>query len=441
MNQSTTQQKIADKEMSEILRLQKEVERLKSAVDELTVLNELAIAAGRASELDEMLDLIVEKSIKAVKAEQGSILLVTEQKDKPLQTLIRQADHSGRLMAYRVGTHITGWVLKHRQPLLVDHLAEDERFKTTLKEQEDIRSILCVPIWLKAKIIGVLMVTNKKTETPFTPDDLRLLSIIAAQSGQLIRNSQLQTEAHEKRRLENELDLARKMQQSLLPEKNPQSPGMDLASYFLPADAVGGDYFDFFDLGDQKTGIVIADVSGHGPSAALVMTMIKGILQSITLNYTSADRGLGEINSILSRTLPPELFVTMLFLVIDIREKVLYYSNAGHNPFLFYRGSDDSLKMIEVKGCALNVSPNYDYQLHKSALNSGDQIFIYTDGVTESVNGDEEMFQMERMMSAVKISARESAGMVIESVKKELRRFTGDAAQADDMAMIAIKII
>ncbi len=90
MHQSTTQQKIADKEMSEIVRLQKEVERLKSAVDELTVLNELAIAAGRASELDEMLDLIVEKSIKAVKAEQGSILLVTEQKDKPLQTLIRQ---------------------------------------------------------------------------------------------------------------------------------------------------------------------------------------------------------------------------------------------------------------------------------------------------------------------------------------------------------------
>ncbi len=125
----------------------------------------------------------------------------------------------------------------------MDHLAEDERFKTTLKEQEDIRSILCVPIWLKAKIIGVLMVTNKKTETPFTPNDLRLLSIIAAQSGQLIRNSRLQTEAHEKRRLENELDLARKMQQSLLPEKDPQSPGMDVASYFLPADAVGGNCF------------------------------------------------------------------------------------------------------------------------------------------------------------------------------------------------------
>lgn len=234
------------------LQLEKEIKRLKTAVEELTVLNDLAIAASSSLEVDQMLDIIVQKSIKAVKAEQGSISLLTEHQQNPFRTLIRHIDRTNKLMAYRVGSHITGWVLKHQQPLMIESLATDKRFQASELERKEIRSVLCVPILCKAKIMGILMMINKKTKQPFNSNDLRLLSIIAAQSGQLILNSQLQQEAIEKKRMAQKLAIARQIQMNLLPKKEPMTPDLDIASYFNPAEEVGGDYFDYFVLLSQE---------------------------------------------------------------------------------------------------------------------------------------------------------------------------------------------
>ena len=163
-------------EMQNVQQLEKEIQRLKLAVDELSVLNDLAIAASSSMEVRQMLDIIVQKSIKAVKAEQGSISLVTEQEETPFRTLIRQVDRTHDQMPYRVGVHITGWILKNKQPLMIDNLATDQRFKTSEQDEKEIRSVLCVPIWSQAKLIGILMMMNKKTHEPFNVDDQRLLS-------------------------------------------------------------------------------------------------------------------------------------------------------------------------------------------------------------------------------------------------------------------------
>ncbi len=419
---------------------EKEILRLKSAVEELTVLNDLAIAASLSLEVDQMLDIIVEKSIKAVKAEQGSILLVTEEVDTPLKTLIRQADHRSRLLTYKVGTHITGWVLKHQQPLMIEDLVTDSRFRPTEKERKEIRSVLCVPIRLKAKIIGILMVTNKKTLEPFNENDLRLLSIIAAQSGQLIRNSQLQQEALEKKRLEQELAMARKIQFYLLPQKTPEAKTLEIYSYFNPADEVGGDYFDYFPLADDKIGIVMADVSGHGASAALIMTMAKGILHSITHKFETADQILAETNTILSSIIPKEMFVTMIFLVFDLKKKILRYSNAGHNPLLFFDSRVKGCQLVELRGSALGLTNLSVYREKEISLNPGNLFVIYTDGVTEAFNEQGEMFEESRLIQAVEEVVSENSRNVIEHVKSQLQEFTAQAPQSDDVAMIAVKI-
>ncbi|MEE9168119.1 MAG: GAF domain-containing SpoIIE family protein phosphatase [bacterium] len=419
--------------------LEGEVNRLKSAIQELTVLNDLATAASSSLEVSEVLDLIVEKSIKAVKAEQGSILLLTEQEESPLKTLIRQQDRS-RLLTYKVGTNITGWVLKHQQPLIIDDLAADERFNTTEQERQEIRSVLCVPIRLRSKLIGILMVTNKKTFEPFNSDDLRLLSIIAAQSGQLIRNSQLQQETLEKKRMEHELTMARNIQRGLLPKKIPEAANLDIASYFNAADEVSGDYYDYFDLGDSRIGIVMADVSGHGASSALVMTMVKGVLQAIKQNFISSDRTLHEMNVILGETIPKDMFVTMMFLVFDFDNMVLKYSNAGHNPLMFYNQQSKCCELLELRAPALSISNLAVYEEKEIPLNEGDLFVIYTDGVTETFNEDKEMFEETRFLQAVREVASEQAGATIEHVKKKLHEFMGDASQSDDVAMIAVKI-
>jgi phosphoserine phosphatase RsbU/P len=417
-----------------------ELQRLKSAVEELTVLNDLAIAAGSSLEVEQVLDTIVQKSIKAVKAEQGAILLVTDQQDSPLKTLIRQQDMSG-LQTYRVSTDITGWVLKNQQPLLIENLATDPRFKINKQEQQAIKSVLCVPIWYKAKIMGILMMTNKKTDGPFSTNDARLLSIIAAQSGQLIRNSQLQQEALEKKRLSHELDLARKIQLDLLPKTVPQIQGLDIARYFQPADCVSGDYYDFYLLSENRLLVLLADVSGHGPSAALMMTMIKGVFHSLVKNYSSVEQSLNQMNAILHEILPEEIFVTCQLLEIDPMTRIAQFSNAGHLPLLIFREMMQSCEQIELKSCAMNIMDSYPYQAKEIKLTANDVLILYTDGLTEAINSREEMFGAGRLMQTLNHSAFQKAEIIIRQIKTELQGFTGERPVHDDLAIIAIKIV
>jgi len=417
---------------------QKEIQRLQTAVGELSVLNDLALAASSSMEVDQMLDIIVRKSIKAVKAEQGSILLVTEEREKPLRTLIRHADLTNELPHARVGIHITGWVLKHKKPLIIENLSRDDRFRTTESERASVRSVLCVPIWFKAEILGILMVINKQGEEVFRSEDLRLLSIISAQSGQLIRNSQLQQVELEKKRLEHELSLARRIQLSLLPTAAPQNEHLDIASYFHPAEQVGGDYYDFFALDGEKLGVVIADVSGHGPSAAMMMSMLKGILHLITHQMPEADEALRQMNLAISEILPKEMFVSMLLLIIDVKQRTIQLANAGHHPILQCRGNKAS--WIEWPGCALNLSRTAHYSVKQWDIQSDDLLLIYTDGIPEAMDEKGELLGEEQLRRIFEQYAHLSAEQVIENVMARVRDFTIKAPQADDMALIAIRI-
>jgi sigma-B regulation protein RsbU (phosphoserine phosphatase) len=423
-----------------VAQLEKKLQQLNSAIEELTVLNDLAIAASTTIDVDQMLDTIVQKSIKAVKAEQGKILLVTQQQDAPLQTLIRQDNMSGGMAAFSVGTHITGWVLKNQQALLIENLATDERFRASEQERQSIRTVLCVPIWYRAKIIGVLTVNNKKTNQPFSANDSRLLSIIAAQSGQLIRNSQLQEEAIQKKRMEQELALAREIQMSLIPQKDPDLKKLEINSYFSPADEVGGDYYDYFYLDENQFGVVLADISGHGASAALIMTMVKGILHSITHQFRSPVNVLSEINSVLSHIAPKEMFATMVFLVFDFEKNILRFSNAGHPPIIYYNNQQSRCEIESPKGCALNLTTKHTFSDKEIPFQPNDTFIIYTDGVTEAINDSFEMFGEKRLIKAIEESVSDPSEKVLDNIKNQLGNFASVGAQSDDIALITIKI-
>lgn len=427
--------------MNDAHKLEKEISRLKSAIEELSVLNELALAVGASTDVHQVLDTIVQKAVKAVRAEQGSLMLVTQKQDNPLQTLIRKEDFSGTMPAYRVGSNITGWVLKNRSALRIEDLAKDARFRCTEEECRALRSVLCVPVWQQAKIIGVLMVTNKKTGEPFSDGDLRLLSIIAAQSGQLIRNARLQEEAVEKKRLQHELDLARNIQQSLLPAKDPRLKGLDITGYFSPADAVSGDYYDYITLDEHRLAIVIADVSGHGPSAALVMTLLKGVVHSLAIESGPISHWMRGINRIISKIIPDEVFITMQLLLFDIPQKRLTFCNAGHNPPLYYNSASQECSPLELPGCALNVLPDFDYGIKEIPLNRGDFIFIYTDGLAEAFNKNNEEFGQQRVMEIISQNGTTSSQKMMEHIRTAVFTFMAGNRQADDMACVGVKIL
>jgi signal transduction histidine kinase/DNA-binding response OmpR family regulator len=178
--------------------LKQQLEQYKSAVNELQILNEIAIASGNSKSTDQTLNIIVQKILGSIGAEQGSIMLLTDDEQDPFKTFLRKEDFSTLKPHYRINTSISGWVLKNEEPLLIKNLAKDERFYSIDEEKKDIKSIICVPIWFEGKIIGVMTMVNKKDKTEFTERDINLLSIISIQTGQLIKNSQLQQEYFQK---------------------------------------------------------------------------------------------------------------------------------------------------------------------------------------------------------------------------------------------------
>ncbi len=181
-----------------IQELESEIKRLKTSVEELRLLNEIAVSASKETDVDRMLNVIVKKSIKALDAEQSLILLVTKNRKDPFKTIIRQDDRSSLKRNYHVGENITGWVLLNKTALIIEDLLADKRFQATEEEKRDIHSVLCVPIWFEGNIIGIMMAINKKNRKHFSQDDLTLFSIISVQAGQLIKNLQLQRETFQK---------------------------------------------------------------------------------------------------------------------------------------------------------------------------------------------------------------------------------------------------
>ncbi len=178
--------------------LKQQLQQYKSAVNELELLNEIAIAAGNSKDVDQTLSGIVHKTLKAVNAEQGSIMLLTDDQQDPFQTFLRKEAYSTLKPHYHINTSISGWVLKNEEPLLIKNLSKEKRLLASEEEKKDIHSVLCIPIWFEGKIFGIMTMVNKKDKTEFTESDQTLLSIIAIQAGQLIKNSQLQQETFQK---------------------------------------------------------------------------------------------------------------------------------------------------------------------------------------------------------------------------------------------------
>ncbi|MFN3872669.1 MAG: ATP-binding protein [Ignavibacterium sp.] len=190
--------KADQKLIQENAELKQKLDEFKSAVNELQILNDIAVSAGSSKSTDQTLNIIIQKILVALGAEQGSIMLLTEDENDPFKTYLRKEDFSSLKPHYRINTSISGWVLKNEEPLIIKNLSKDKRFISSKEEQKDIKSILCAPVWFEGKIIGILTIVNKKDKSEFEESDLNLLSIISIQVGQLIKNSQLQQEYFQK---------------------------------------------------------------------------------------------------------------------------------------------------------------------------------------------------------------------------------------------------
>ena len=300
---------------------------------------------------------------------------------------------------------------------------------------------LIAPLAGQGELIGLLNLGPRRSEQEYTADDRQLLADLATQAApavrvaQLVRQQQIETQARE--RLEQELRVARVVQQTLLPKELPELDGWQVAAYWQPAQAVSGDFYDFIALPDGNLGVVEADVTGKGVPAALVMAATRGILRvAAEQDPASPGKVLAHVNDLLCPDLPPSMFVTCLYGVLNPATGRFVFANAGHN--LPTKRTADAVVELRATGMPLGLLPEMTYDEHEAMLEPGEIILIYSDGLVEAHNPQGEMFSFPRLRTLA--GGLGSGADLIEQLRGALADFVGPGwEQEDDVTFVTLE--
>lgn len=295
------------------------------------------------------------------------------------------------------------------------------------------------PLYARGRLVGVMLVGTAPEDTRlFSARRLSILNGIAQQAATALVNDQLYRESAERSRLEREIEVAREIQASLLPSGSPDVPGCSVASLWLAARQVSGDFYDFLHLPDGRWSIIIADVADKGVPAAIFMTLSRTILRTVAFNRADPAEVLMRTNQIIDADSSSELFVTVFYAIWDPSTKTLTYANGGHNPPILM-SKDGACRLLAGKGMALGVLPHIDVESKSIRIYPGDTILFYTDGVTEAMNEDYDEFGMERLRMTAKSAKDLDPAGIIERVTTAIGEHAGVTPQFDDITMVVMK--
>ncbi len=344
--------------------------------------------------------------------------------------------------------------LKKDDHLIVyqDNVGESEsETDQEAKELHGLNSQLLLAVGVKDELSGIISLSPKRSEEPYSPNDLRLLKSVASQTGLALQNSKLTEaiayEAVQKERLNRELEIAREVQERLFPQELPKIEGLDYYGACRPALGVGGDYYDFLELADGKFGIAIGDVSGKGIGASLVMASLQASLRGQAIHSGNDLAGLmRHVNKLVYDASTTDRYATFFYAQYDPETKKLIYVNAGHNPpYVLRRNANGDLDAIPLTegGPVVGMLPPIivQYEQGELQMETGDILVGFTDGISESMNPAEEEWGEEAMLSAIERFADRDSKEILEKIVQNADEFANGAKQHDDMTMIVVKVI
>ncbi|MBN1443118.1 MAG: PP2C family protein-serine/threonine phosphatase [Planctomycetes bacterium] len=418
--------------------IQAELAQLRRAVDELSTLNELAREIGASLDSGVVIDRILKRSVRAVKAEQATITLVDRAEMSRGKTLVRVNRSSGGHEHYHLDQSLLGWMLLNKQPLNLDDPRADSRFGG-FAETSQLRNLICVPLMIKAEVIGVLSAFNKARGETFSQEDLRLLAIIATQSAQVIENARLYEEEKELQKIHEDLRMARRIQLGLLPAVAPVVPGYEIAGTSLPARDVGGDFFDYIETGDGRVAFCLGDVSGKGLPASLLMANLQATIRGQTGAEVGARRCVERTNVLLHRSTDSEKFATLFYAILDPRDHALHYCIAGQEPPLLFTAGGETPQKLHAGGTVLGAFAEAAYEEETATLMPGDFLVVYSDGVTDAENDREEAFGRDRLVDLLRRSAGLGAQDLVAMVVQAVSQHAGERPQFDDVTVLVLR--
>ena len=297
-----------------------------------------------------------------------------------------------------------------------------------------------VPLVSQGELIGLLNLGPRLSQQEYSADDRKLLGDLASQTAPAVRVAQLvrqqQQEAQERERIAQELRVARLIQQTLLPKTLPETPGYELAAHYRPAREVGGDFYDFVELDDGRLGLVVGDVTDKGVPAALVMATTRTMLRAAAGRFGSPGEVLERVNDVLYPDIPPNMFVTCLYAILDQETGRLHFANAGHD--LPYMKHEDGTQELRARGMPLGLMPGMAYEEREVVMKPGDSVLFYSDGLVEAHDPRREMFGFPRLQGFV--GAHPGGATLVDFLLSELGRFTGENwEQEDDITLVTLQ--
>ncbi len=303
--------------------------------------------------------------------------------------------------------------------------------------REGIVSGLVCGLIYRGRAVGVLRVYTGEIHH-FTPFEESLLRAIASQAAALVINARLLTDKLEAERYAQQLAYAGQVQQRMIPNAPPACSSMEIGTIYSPTYQVGGDYYDFLCFPGGNLGMAIADVSGKGIPASLLMASLRATLRAHAFHTYDIDHIISEVNRHVCRETTPSEFATLFYGVFAPDSRRLTYCNAGHDPTILLRNGD--VHYLETGGMALGVMPDYEYEREVLELLPGDILLMYTDGAVEALNFNDERFGRHRLVESLKKYASHDAQLIAKNILWDIRRFRGLADRIDDLTMVAVKI-
>ncbi len=392
-------------------------------------------------DLEEVLNRVMDEVIAATRAERGFLVLRGPDDSLVFQAARGLDQHRIEAPEFQVSRTIVEKVARGGQPMLTSDAQSDQRLN--LRDSVlnlRLRSILCVPLQLKGQVTGVIYVDKRLHAGIFTKADLELLDAIAPTAAIAIENARLYAAAIGQGRMERELQMAREVQTQLMPRTTPQRPGWDFAARWEPAREVAGDYYDFIpaDTGDAL-GFVIADVTDKGMPAALFMALTRSLIRASTIGPATPAEAMAQANRLIYADAVNDMFVTLFYGRLDPATGLLTYVNAGHNPPLLFRAGQAQPEPLTRTGVAMGLLPYAPYQQRTIQLEPGDWLFLYTDGVTDALNGLKQRYDDAALLQALTELRPLGAEAILAGLDRALSAFVGDTPPYDDITMMLLK--
>lgn len=412
---------------------------LKEPTKRLQIIYQVTDAIRSVLDPSELLDKIISIIQAVIHPDRTYLLMVSEETGdlEPLVVKVREGENPSEI---RLSSSIVNRCMKEGVSLLVSDAAEDDRFNNQQSViLNAIRTAMVAPLIFKGESIGVIYVDTQSRPVAFADEELEVLTSIANQAAVAITNARLQRQILEQHKHAKEMEIARNIQMNLLPQTYPDMPGYQISAMSLPAKHVGGDYYDFLEMDDDRLGLAVADVSGKGVPAAILTAITRSYLQSETQHADSTiGHTVARLNRMVARDVSNDMYVTMFFSVLDVGTGLLEYVNAGHSYPLLVHPSGE-IDYLKTGGIFLGIDPSAPYQVDSVEIPPGGVLVLFTDGVTDIMNSAGKPFGAERFEELINDKRHLTAEEIRNAIYQACITHRGPAEQFDDFTLIVIK--